>query len=131
MNKIALGIILMLVLSGCTALVHGRFHVVGIMDPDQRSAYAEVTNAKGDFVYFGGTPRLVKLPRSRGFGKRQRYVINFCDLEDECVGTDTVQFSFNKKYFLNLVNPVGWVVDPLIGSIWISNDSLVYPRSNK
>jgi len=101
---------LIMISSSCATIVSKSKYPVSI-DSTPRGADVTITNRRGDQVYSGKTPTLVKLKSGAGFFTNAKYAIK---ISKDGFTTKTVELraTLNGWYFGNLV--FGGLVDLLI-----------------
>ena len=113
---------LFFVLSSCATLFSKTSYPVTI-DSNPRDADITITNRRGEQIYTGGTPAVVKLKTGSGYFRRGIYQIK---ISKEGYATKTVEIraTLNGWYFGNIFyfQTIGFlVVDPFTGAMYRIN----------
>lgn len=108
--------------TSCASIVSKSIYPVTI-DSTPRGAHVVITNRKGEQVFVGGTPALVRLKSGSSFFKRATYEIL---IAKDGYATSKVEISstVNGWYFGNLVfgGLIGFlIVDPATGAMYRIN----------
>ena len=113
---------LFIVVSSCATIVSRSSYPVTI-DSFPRSAHVTITNRRGEQIFKGGTPALIRLKPSAGYFKRAIYEIT---ISKKGYATKTVEIraTLNGWYFGNLFywGAIGLlIVDPATGAMYRIN----------
>jgi hypothetical protein len=113
---------LFMIVSSCATLVSKKSYPVTI-DSYPRDARVTITNRRGDQIFKGGTPALIKLKPGSGFFQRAIYEIT---ISKKGYATKTVEIraTLNGWYFGNLFffGYLGFlIVDPATGAMYRIN----------
>jgi len=113
---------LFIIASSCATLVSKRSYPVTI-DSYPRDARVTITNRRGDLIFKGGTPALIKLKPGSSYFKREIYEIT---ISKKGYATKTVEIraTLNGWYFANIFyfQALGFlIVDPATGAMYRIN----------
>ena len=111
----------------CASIVSKSIYPVSI-DSSPRGAHVVITNRKGEQVFIGGTPAVVRLKSGSSFFRRATYQIL---ISKDGYATSKVEISstVNGWYFGNLVfgGIIGFlIVDPATGAMYRINQLDVF-----
>lgn len=113
---------LFIVLSSCATLVSKTSYPVTI-DSYPRDAHVTITNRRGEQIFKGGTPALVKLKSGSGYFRRGIYEITISK-KGYVTKTVEIRATLNGWYFGNIFyfQTLGFlVVDPATGAMYRIN----------
>ena len=121
-NYFRTAIILMIMaflFSSCASIVTKSAYPLSI-NSNPTNAKINIINKKGNEIYSGNTPAVVRLPASNGFFSKAEYQVKFsADGYDEM--TMPVTFSLDGWYLGNILfgGLIGMlIIDPATGAMW-------------
>ncbi|MGR8941763.1 MAG: hypothetical protein ACU83P_09275 [Gammaproteobacteria bacterium] len=116
MIKMATALIFSVLLSGCASLLTNSAYPVAIDSWPGEAAYV-IRNHNGVEVKRGMTPDIAILESGGGYFKRANYTVSFYR-EGYPGRAYRLAGYFNGWYVANLLNLIGFFIDPATGAMW-------------
>ncbi len=99
-------------LSGCATAFSTNEYTVNIRTPDNPGVDYEVQDSRGEFIYAGTTPDIVRLKSQGHDFHRETYTISAGDESFE------LKAGISPIYWANVVGLIGFAVDYATGAMW-------------